>query len=191
MDGWIVLSERDAKKIRAKRRSSNIASGGRYPPQTKSARELRQGESDYRCCIPALAGFVSSQSIAPDGEKISSQDRHRAIAFSKHRTVVYAAKPAVTGLYSAELRLQTWLTADGASDSIMRVKWVALMGLILLQCSCTTPVTRRDLYSPEPGPDSFEARRQLAGTTTTTTTPTRAYPTQRDEGLPLSAPQFR
>src|SRR6266850_4695333 len=33
----------------------------------KSARELRQRRSDYRCCIPALAGFVSPQSIAPDG----------------------------------------------------------------------------------------------------------------------------
>jgi len=28
------------------------------PYQKKSARELRQGGSDYRCCIPALAGFV-------------------------------------------------------------------------------------------------------------------------------------
>jgi hypothetical protein len=70
----------------------------------------------------------------------------------------------------------------------MRVKWIALIGLIFLQCSCTTPVTRRDLYSPEPGPDSFEARRQWASTTAT---PTRAYPTERDEGLPLPAPQFR
>jgi hypothetical protein len=35
----------------------------------KSARELRQGGSNYRCCIPALAGFVSPQSIAPDGEE--------------------------------------------------------------------------------------------------------------------------
>ena len=33
----------------------------------KSARELWQGGSNYRCCIPALAGFVSPQSIAPDG----------------------------------------------------------------------------------------------------------------------------
>src|SRR5260370_21353068 len=130
------------RKLAAMRRSSNIAPGGRDPPQKKSARELRQGESDYRCCIPALAGFVSSQSIAPDGEKISPQDRHRAIAFSKHRTVVYAAKSAATGLHSAESRLQTWLTADRASDSIMRVKWVALIGFIFLQCSCPTPLTR-------------------------------------------------
>jgi hypothetical protein len=40
------------------------------PHQKKSARELRQEGSDYRCCIPALAGFVSPQSIAPDGGQI-------------------------------------------------------------------------------------------------------------------------
>src|ERR1700736_6005967 len=51
----------------------------------KSARELRQGGSNYRCCIPALAGFVSPQSIAPDGEETSSQDRHRAIEFYHRR----------------------------------------------------------------------------------------------------------
>src|SRR6266403_6187955 len=44
----------------------------------KSARELRQRGSDYRCCIPALAGFVSPQSIAPDGEQIFSQESRRA-----------------------------------------------------------------------------------------------------------------
>src|SRR5437870_4301603 len=49
----------------------------------KSARELRQRRSDYRCCIPALAGFVSPQSIAPDGEKTFAQDRHRATATRK------------------------------------------------------------------------------------------------------------
>src|SRR5439155_19666626 len=46
----------------------------------KSARELRQGGSDYRCCIPALAGFVSPQSIAPGGARIFPHDRHYAIA---------------------------------------------------------------------------------------------------------------
>src|SRR6266850_503355 len=44
----------------------------------KSARELRQRRSDYRCCIPALAGFVSPQSIAPDGRKSFVQDHDRA-----------------------------------------------------------------------------------------------------------------
>ena len=50
--------------------------GGRAST-TKSARELRQRGSNYRCCIPALAGFVSPQSIAPDGEQIFPQDRYR------------------------------------------------------------------------------------------------------------------
>ena len=36
--------------------------------------------------------------------------------------------------------------------------------------SCTTLVNRRDLYSPEPGPDSLEAARQWYGVTTATTT---------------------
>jgi hypothetical protein len=85
------------------------------------------------------------------------------------------------------------LTAARSSDSIVRVKWIALIGLILLSAetnSCTTLVTRRDLYSPEPRPDSYEARRQWASATTTTTQ-MRANPTERDEGLPLPAPQFR
>src|SRR5437879_9118680 len=45
----------------------------------KSARELRQGRSDYRCCIPALAGFVSPQSIAPDGTEKFAKESRRAI----------------------------------------------------------------------------------------------------------------
>src|SRR3954471_19702130 len=47
----------------------------------KSARELRQGGSDYRCCIPALAGFVSPQSIVPDGTRLFPKDRERATGF--------------------------------------------------------------------------------------------------------------
>jgi hypothetical protein len=33
----------------------------------RAVRELRQRKAYYRCCIPALAGFVSLRSIAPDG----------------------------------------------------------------------------------------------------------------------------
>ena len=47
----------------------------------KSARELRQKGSNYRCCIPALAGFVSPQSIAPDGEKVRAKFVRVAICF--------------------------------------------------------------------------------------------------------------
>ena len=49
----------------------------------KSARELRQRGSDYRCCIPALAGFVGPQSIAPDGAGTSAQVGCRAIVFCR------------------------------------------------------------------------------------------------------------
>jgi hypothetical protein len=45
----------------------------KFHAKEKSARELRQGGSNYRCCIPALAGFVSPQSIAPDGKETYPQ----------------------------------------------------------------------------------------------------------------------
>jgi len=35
--------------------------------EQEAVRELRQRRAYYRCCIPALAGFVSLRSIAPDG----------------------------------------------------------------------------------------------------------------------------
>jgi hypothetical protein len=40
---------------------------GKSREKEKAARELRQGKSDYRCCLPALAGFVCLQSVVPDG----------------------------------------------------------------------------------------------------------------------------
>jgi hypothetical protein len=43
------------------------------------------------------------------------------------------------------------------------VKWFASLLVVFLFAtvsSCTTLVNRRDLYSPEPGPDSLEAARQ-------------------------------
>jgi hypothetical protein len=45
-----------------------------------------------------------------------------------------------------------------------------LVFLLATVDSCTTLVNRRDLYSPEPGPDSLEVARQWYGVTTTTTT---------------------
>ena len=125
------------------------APGGRAC-QKKPARELRQGGSDYRCCIPALAGFVSPQSIAPDGKGIFPQHPHHAIAF---------------------LQKRTGLTSRDASVCIDAVKWLALVVLFVLFAaanSCTTLVNRRDLYSPEPAPDSLEAMRQMTTVTTTT-----------------------
>ncbi|MGB9475049.1 MAG: hypothetical protein WCE87_08270 [Candidatus Udaeobacter sp.] len=51
------------------------------------------------------------------------------------------------------------------------MKWFAPLLLIILLGtvdSCTTLVNRRDLYSPEPAPESLEAARQWYGVTTTT-----------------------
>jgi hypothetical protein len=65
------------------------------------------------------------------------------------------------------------LTSYAASVCIGAVKWLASFLVVVLfgtATSCTTLVNRRDLYSPEPGPDSLEAMRQLTTTTTTTTT---------------------
>ena len=63
------------------------------------------------------------------------------------------------------------MTSHDASVCIDAVKWLALLLLFVLFAaanSCTTLVNRRDLYSPEPAPDSLEAVRQMTVTTTTT-----------------------
>ncbi|PYJ76241.1 MAG: hypothetical protein DME77_06630 [Verrucomicrobia bacterium] len=52
------------------------------------------------------------------------------------------------------------------------MKWLALLLLVVVFAtanSCTTIVNRRDLYSPDPGPDSLEAMRQMTTVTKTTT----------------------
>jgi hypothetical protein len=82
------------------------------------------------------------------------------------------------------------LTVRCASACIERVKWLAflLLGSVLVAAtSCTTLVNRRDLYSPEPAPDSLEAARQWYGVTTTSTTTT--IRTQRTGEI--AAPDFR
>jgi len=63
----------------------------------------------------------------------------------------------------------TYLTSHKASVCIDVVKWLVLLFVVVLHCSCTTLVNRRDLYSPEPAPDSVEAMRQMTTVTTTTT----------------------
>jgi len=81
------------------------------------------------------------------------------------------------------------LTVRCASVSIERVKWFAFLLLVFVfvaATSCTTLVNRRDLYSPDPAPDSLEAARQWYGVTTTTTT----MRTQRAVGE-VAAPDFR
>jgi hypothetical protein len=123
----------------------------------KSARELRQGGSDYRCCIPALAGFVSPQSIAPDGKQVSPQDCHCA---SLARRFLEKAETLTSG------------DASVCIDAVKWFVWLLLAFLFVTVNSCTTLVNRRDLYSPEPGPDSLEAARQWYGVTPTHTTAT-------------------
>ena len=55
------------------------------------------------------------------------------------------------------------LTSGNVSDSIERVKWLALFALLILECSCTTLANRRDLYSPQPDPD-LNWQRQVPST---------------------------
>jgi hypothetical protein len=50
------------------------------------------------------------------------------------------------------LRLFGWVSV---------VKWFALLLFVAAQLGCTTLANRRDLYSPEPAPDSHEAVRQM------------------------------
>jgi len=64
----------------------------------RPARELRQGEAYYRCCIPALAGFASSQSIAPDGSSLFGQISQK----SKGLTLNFAKTNEVTDWFQQE-----------------------------------------------------------------------------------------
>src|SRR4030095_5041431 len=85
------------------------------------------------------------------------------------------------------------LTGHCASVCIERVKLLAFLLLVFVfvaATSCTTLVNRRDLYSPEPAPDSLEAARQWYGVTTTTTIRTTTIRAQRAAGE-IAAPDFR
>src|SRR5262249_49940651 len=86
--------------------------------------------------------------------------------------------------------IRSALTVHRASVWIERVKWPALLLLVCVFAanSCTTLVNRRDLYSPEPGPDSLEAARQWYGVTTTTPTITTRRTTPSGQVPP---PEFR
>ena len=155
-------------------RFEQIASSSRstISSRKKSARELRQRRSDYRCCIPALAGFVSPQSIAPDGGKSVAQDEHRAIEEAKEMTNCRMVRWRTREVVSSSQGLicnscsSVWyaLTLTTSSDYISRVKWLAVILLGVLQTSCTTIPNRRDLYSPQPAPD-LDWHRQLVTTT--------------------------
>jgi hypothetical protein len=77
------------------------------------------------------------------------------------------------------------LTGARGSACIGGVKWLALFLFVALQCSCTTLVNRRDLYSPEPAPDAMPPVTKT--TTTTTTTHMRGSANPREE----TPPEFR
>src|SRR5262249_23884770 len=72
--------------------------------------------------------------------------------------------------------------------AISCMRWFGLLLLVALQSSCTTLVNRRDLYSPEPGPESLEAARQWYGVTTMSTTTTIRTPSATGE---IAPPEFR
>src|SRR5213080_3474621 len=98
----------------------------------KSARELRQRRSDYRCCIPALAGFVSPQSIAPDGRKtIVEKDEHPRLNLEASKTAL--------------------LTLTGGRGFVCIGAMKSVLGCALLFCAtgCMTLENRHDLYSPD------------------------------------------
>jgi hypothetical protein len=79
------------------------------------------------------------------------------------------------------------LTSCDASvciDAVKRFAPLLLVFLFISVTSCTTLVNRRDLYSPEPGPDSLEAARQWYGVTTTRTTATTS---RSEETVPPAA----
>jgi hypothetical protein len=80
------------------------------------------------------------------------------------------------------------LTAGTAFGCIDAVRWLGLLLLIVLECSCTTLANRRDLYSPEPSPTSIEFRKQWRGTTTTTTT---THVGSEELTQPPAKPDFR
>jgi|GEM_PF-2405888 len=111
--------------------------------------------------------------------------------------------PVLTPSLSIQLERENWtlfeqpdlvtelehLTALGASVCIDAVKWPVLLLLVSLLAaatSCTTLVNRRDLYSPEPAPDSLETARQWYGVTSTTT-----FTRTRVQGAEVTAPDFR
>src|ERR1700757_1443196 len=102
-----------------------------FSTKRKSARKLRQGGSNYRCCIPALAGFVSPQSIAPDGKRESMQDRAVANG-ARNRESCQQERVRRNDETIHVIHVDTL-----ASLCFYRaVKCLALLFLVVFQCSC-------------------------------------------------------
>src|ERR1700688_5282985 len=62
--GW---TKETSDYVQAERGFENKRRRERGRSEEGAVRGLRQRRAYYRCCIPALAGFVSQRSIAPDG----------------------------------------------------------------------------------------------------------------------------
>ena len=72
------------------------------------------------------------------------------------------------------------------------MKWLVfplLISFFAAATSCTTIVNRRDLYSPDPAPDSLEAARQWYGVSTLSAT--TAIQTRNAAGEIALPPDFR
>ena len=142
----------------------------------KSARELRQRGSDYRCCIPALAGFVSPQSIAPDGMERFRETVARAITICRPLVIPSEVEESLAPRIIRDVSVRAGISLDitklaeqpfdrctfVCSYRVMQWLWLIFVFMI---CSCATPSNRRDLYRPE---RNYEAPLQTTTTSVTT-----------------------
>jgi hypothetical protein len=88
-------------------------------------------------------------------------------------------------------RRSSALTVQRASvciNPVSRFAFLLIISVSVSATSCTTLVNRRDLYSPEPAPNSLQAARQWYGIRSTNTTTT---PMQRKAAEIDSMPDFR
>ncbi len=60
---------RRRRRLGKRRRNGRLlkGKGSKLEYKTGAARDMRQKGSNYRCCLPALAGFARPQSASPDG----------------------------------------------------------------------------------------------------------------------------
>ena len=107
-------------------------------------------------------------------------------SMTRHQRADPSGSLLVTG--QLPLRLVISLPACATSVCMSYMRWFGLLFMVAIQCSCTTLVNRRDLYSPEPGAESLQAARQWYRVTNTTTTITRV---RRSDVEALPPPEFR
>jgi hypothetical protein len=72
------------------------------------------------------------------------------------------------------------------------VKWLALLLLVGVQCSCATRENWRDLYRPDPlGGYGGSQRMRMTTSTSSRSTPAISTPAEPEEPSPASKPEFR